>query len=82
MTLYINAMKQDFASLWEAAQRRRMSTPLRLFAEGHAPLAFIAGQALYMIAPLAALLGWAAPQDWAERLSQPNIAAPIRDPRR
>jgi len=75
-------MEHDFTSLWDAAQRRRMSTPLLLFAGGHAPLAFIAGQALYMVAPLAALLGWTAPQTWAELLSKPNLAAPSRDPRR
>ena len=75
-------MDHDSTGLWDAAQRRQMSTPLLLFVSGHAPLAFIAGQALYVVAPLASLLGWDTPQAWAATLSLPHAGAPPRDARR
>jgi hypothetical protein len=67
-------MDHDLTTLWEAARRRRMSAPLLLFVGSHAPLTFLAGQALYMVAPLADLLGWDAPHTWAARLSRPQAA--------
>jgi hypothetical protein len=75
-------MDHHSPGLWDAAQRRQMSTPLLLFVSGHAPLAFIAGQALYVVAPLATLLGWDAPQAWAAALSLPKERASPQEARR
>lgn len=58
--------------LLSAAVDRQLTTPLLLFMAGHRPLAFCAGQALYLVAPLAALLGWRAAGPWAELLSSPD----------
>jgi hypothetical protein len=72
-------MDHDLTELWDAARHRQMSAPLLLFASSHAPLAFLAGQALYLVAPLADLLGWPTPHVWAAQLSRPHPAAPYRD---
>jgi hypothetical protein len=65
-------MSDEFHIL-PAATRRDLDTPVRLLLESHRPLAFIAGQALYLIAPLAALLGEPRIQTWAARLSAPQL---------
>jgi hypothetical protein len=51
-----------------------LATPLLLFVAGHRPLAFLAGQALYVTAPLGLLLGWDEITSWAELLSAPDAA--------
>lgn len=51
------------------ALRRDLRAPVQLLLESHRPLAFVAGQALYVVAPLAALLGEPRVAEWAARLS-------------
>ncbi|MCC6169155.1 MAG: hypothetical protein IT329_18170 [Caldilineaceae bacterium] len=58
--------------LLRAAVDRQLTTPLLLWMTGHRPLAFFAGQALYLAAPMAALLGWRDAEAWAGLLSSPN----------
>jgi hypothetical protein len=65
--------------LLRAAVDRQMTTPLLLFIAGHRPLAFFAGQALYLAAPLAALLGWRAAESWANLLSSPDAMRTLED---
>ena len=48
--------------------------PVWLFVIGHRPLAFLVGQALFGLAPLAALLGDQHVANAAHRLSEPNGA--------
>lgn len=59
-------------TLLAVAAERELTTPLLLFLIGHRPLAFFAGQMLYAVAPLAALLGLPQTGAWAEWLSAPN----------
>lgn len=58
--------------LLRAAVDRQLATPLLLWMAGHRPLAFFAGQALYLAAPLAVLLGWRDAGAWAGLLSAPD----------
>lgn len=55
--------------------RHRMALPALLMVVGHRPLAFIGGQLLYVLAPLAAILGISACGHWAELLSEPGGTA-------
>lgn len=56
--------------------RRRLLAPAALFVLGHRPLAFVAGQMILLLDPVAGLLGfaawdrWAGP--WANLLSRPD----------
>ena len=54
-----------------ALARRQLLAPALLYAAGHRPLAFVAGQSLALAAPWAALLGIPAVDDWATLLSDP-----------
>ena len=54
-----------------ALARRQLLAPALLYAAGHRPVAFVAGQSLALAAPLAALLGVEAVGDWANLLSDP-----------
>ncbi len=55
--------------------QRELTLPCLLFVVSHRPCAFVVGQLLYVLAPLAAILGQPVWQDWAALLSQPNGAA-------
>ncbi len=64
-------------NLEQAAQtlaESNLALPCLLFVVSHRPCAFMTGQLLYMLAPLAALLGFSACQAWAALLSQPDGA--------
>lgn len=56
----------------EAVRQRQMVLPALLFLDGHRPLAFLLGQTLLLIQPLAALLGLDRLGPWAELLSEPD----------
>jgi hypothetical protein len=60
--------------LFAAIRRRQLATPFLLFLAGHRPLAFFAGQALHVTAPLGLLLGWGEIAGWADLLSAPDAA--------
>ena len=75
-------MDHELTEVWDAARRRQLLAPLLLYVSSHAPLAFVAGQALYVVAPLAALLGWRAPQGWAGQLSLAHAGAGPQDAHR
>ena len=49
-----------------------MVMPALLFVAGHRPLAFVLGQTLLVLQPLAALLGAEGLRLWGELLSQPD----------
>ena len=55
--------------------RRELTRPCLLFVASHRPCAFVIGQLLYLLVPLAAILGQTAWQDWAALLSQPDGVA-------
>ncbi|CAN5784341.1 hypothetical protein BH10CHL1_BH10CHL1_22820 [soil metagenome] len=55
----------------QALEARALILPCLLFVASHRPCAFVVGQLLYVIAPLAALLGSQTWQDWAGLLSEP-----------
>ena len=59
-------------SFTSTVHRRHLTIPLLLLLAGHRPLTFFAGQLLYGIAPLCALLGWQEADAWAALLSAPN----------
>ena len=52
--------------------QRELTLPCLLFVVSHRPCAFVAGQLLYLLAPLAAIVGQSTWQDWAALLSQPD----------
>jgi len=52
--------------------QRGLLTPALLFAAGHRPLAFAAGQLLALVAPMAAVLGLPHMMEWAHALSTPD----------
>ena len=56
----------------EAVRRRQMILPALLFLAGHRPLAFLLGQMLLVLHPLAALLGADGLHVWGELFSQPT----------
>ncbi|MCY4081343.1 MAG: hypothetical protein OXF54_13960 [Caldilineaceae bacterium] len=53
--------------------------PAVLFVAGHRPLAFVFGQALLILQPLAALLGSDGLASWAHLLSHPGGPAALSD---
>ena len=55
-----------------AISRRRMVLPTVLFVAGHRPLAFVLGQILLILQPMAALLGSDGLAPWAHLLSHPG----------
>ncbi len=57
----------------EAVRQRQMVLPALLFVAGHRPLAFLLGQALLIMQPLAALLGLDRLGPWGQLLSQPDV---------
>jgi hypothetical protein len=65
-------MPTDLELLAATVQRRQLTTPLLLLLASHNPLAFVAGQLLYAIAPLGLLLGWESVTRWAALLSAPD----------
>lgn len=62
-----------------AISQRRMVLPAVLFVAGHRPLAFVFGQALLILQPLAALLGSDGLASWAHLLSHPGGPAALSD---
>ena len=65
-------MPTDLELLAATVQRRQLTTPMLLLLASHNPLAFVAGQLLYAIAPLGLLLGWESVTRWAALLSAPD----------
>lgn len=55
----------------QIAARHQFATPLLLFVAGHRPLAFFAGQLLYAVEPLGAIIGLPIWTHWAILLSDP-----------
>ncbi|MCY3992025.1 MAG: hypothetical protein OXI52_03430 [Caldilineaceae bacterium] len=55
-----------------AIGQRRMVLPAVLFVAGHRPLAFVFGQILLILQPMAALLGSDGLASWAHLLSIPG----------
>ena len=51
--------------------------PVWLFVIGHRPLAFLAGQTLLSLAPLADLLGYEHLANTAHRMNEPDGALPL-----
>lgn len=56
----------------DAAASREMAETVLLFLAGHRPLAFVAGQALCVLSPVASLVGVAAVGEWSAILSDPH----------
>ncbi len=56
----------------DAIGRRQMVMPALLFLAGHRPLAFVLGQTILVLQPLAALLGANGLAAWGELLSEPS----------
>lgn len=63
----------------EMLAQRQMLAPALLYLAGHRPLLFFAGQGLALAAPLAALLGTSALDDWATLLANPDGAAKLHE---
>ncbi len=61
----------------EAVRQRQMVLPALLFVAGHRPLAFLLGQTLLIVQPLAALLGLDHLGPWGQLLSQPEMPAKL-----
>ena len=72
-------MPADVELLTNAIHHRKLTTPLLLLLASHNPLAFVAGQLLYVIAPLGLLLGWESVTDWAALLSAPGATQRLTD---
>jgi hypothetical protein len=66
----IDAMRQELA-------RRELLTPVLVLLASHRPLAFAAGQLLYLLDPLAALAGRPHLSAWAATLSDPVALAEL-----
>lgn len=62
----------DFSQLAATVHSRHLTTTLLLLLASHRPMTFVAGQMLYALAPLCALLGWEQLEDWAALLSAPD----------
>ena len=65
--------------LVDACARRQLAGPLLLFLVSHRPLAFVCGQTLHLMQPLAGLLGIDACGEFAAELSQPDSARRLED---
>lgn len=68
-------MRQDAHSydlLLDRLARRRLDGTALLWLSGHQPLAFVAGQICWLVAPLALLFGWTQVETWAAILSTPH----------
>ncbi|RIK40184.1 MAG: hypothetical protein DCC55_15815 [Chloroflexi bacterium] len=59
-------------ALTQQLARLELLTPALCFLAGHRPLAFVAGQLLYLLEPLATLAGGSGLSAWAELLSDPR----------
>lgn len=69
-------MAQD--ALIDYLKRRKLHSVFLLFFLGHRPLAFVAGQLLYLLHPMASMLGFSHVQEWGDLLSQPDEVAALR----
>lgn len=58
--------------LLQTIAQRNMALPVLCLVASHRPLAFVTGQLLYLVAPLAALLGQPICSEWAALLSHPQ----------
>jgi len=67
----LSPLSQQFI---DACARRRLIGPLLLFVAGHRPLAFALSQTLYVVHPLASLLGVEGCNALAIDLSAPDSA--------
>ncbi len=65
--------------LLQTIAQREMVLPVLCFVVGHRPLAFVTGQLLYLVAPLAALLGQPICSEWAALLSHPQGATLVEE---
>ena len=65
----------NFDRAIQTLAQRELTLPCLLFVVSHRPCAFVAGQLLYLLAPLAAIVGQSAWQDWAALFSQPDGVA-------
>jgi hypothetical protein len=73
MTIMINTDPSEarLHQLLRHVDQREMALPLLCFVAGHRPLSFLAGQILYLLEPLAGLLGQTGVRVWAALLSDP-----------
>ena len=62
----------DFSQLVATVHSRQLTTTFLLLLASHRPMTFVAGQMLYALAPLCALLGWEQLDAWAALLSAPD----------
>jgi hypothetical protein len=60
------------AALAQHLDEQQLLTPALCFLASHQPLALVAGQLLYLLAPLAALLDRPTWKAWAALLTDPN----------
>lgn len=66
---------QAYEHLLDQIAQRRLDGLALLWLSGHQPLAFIAGQLCWLLAPLALLCGWSQVETWAAILSAPHSGA-------
>jgi hypothetical protein len=59
------------AALAHHLEEQQLLTPALCFLTSHQPLALVAGQLLYLLAPFAALLGRPTWNEWAALLTDP-----------
>lgn len=72
-TLLTPTIRQSIAAL----ASRQLLTPALLYVAGHRPLAFLAGQGLFLAEPITAMLGIGAVSEWATLLSDPDGPAEL-----
>ena len=58
----------------EIIRKRQMMLPILLFVTGHRPLAFVVGQLLHLVTPLALFVSQESIEEWAHLLSTPDGA--------
>lgn len=63
---------QSYDALLDRIAQRRLDGTALLWLSGHQPLAFVAGQVCWLVAPLALLCGWPQVETWATVLSAPH----------
>lgn len=68
----MDPLEDRIAALTRQLARRQLLTPALCFLAGHRPLAFVTGQVLYLLEPLAMLAGRAGLSAWAEMISDPQ----------